>query len=47
MAIKINLEQTETELFCCSKWWGDPDLPALYAQYYPLAVEKETAYEVE
>ena len=28
MAIKINLQKTETELFCSSKWWGDPDLPA-------------------
>jgi hypothetical protein len=28
MGIKINLQRTETELFCSSKWWGDPDLPA-------------------
>ena len=28
MAIKINLQETDTELFCSSKWWGDPDLPA-------------------
>ena len=28
MAIKINLEATENELFCSSKWWGDPDMPA-------------------
>ena len=28
MAIKIKLQETETELFCASKWWGDPDLPA-------------------
>ena len=28
MAIKITLQETETELFCSSKWWGDPDLPA-------------------
>ena len=27
MAIKIKLESTETELFCSSKWWGDPDFP--------------------
>lgn len=27
MPIKINLERTETELFCSSKWWGDPDFP--------------------
>ena len=35
MAIKINLEQTETNLFCSSKWWGDPDLPA--DMEYPTA----------
>ena len=40
MAIKINLEPTEAELFCSSKWWGDPDLPA--DMEYPLArVEEE------
>ena len=27
--------------------WGDLDLQALYAQYYPLAVVKEDAYAVE
>ncbi|MBQ7709738.1 MAG: DUF1963 domain-containing protein [Bacteroidales bacterium] len=35
MAIKINLQETETELFCSSKWWGDPDLPA--DMEYPTA----------
>ena len=39
MAIKINLQETETELFCCSKWWGDPDLPA--DMEYPTAVAEE------
>ena len=28
MAIRIHLQQSEAELFCSSKWWGDPDLPA-------------------
>ena len=28
MAIKMNLQATDAELFCSSKWWGDPDLPA-------------------
>lgn len=28
MAVSIKLQRTETELFCSSKWWGDPDLPA-------------------
>ena len=26
--IRIQLQETEAELFCSSKWWGDPDLPA-------------------
>ena len=39
MAIKINLEDTEQELFCCSKWWGDPDLPA--DMEYPTAQAEE------
>ena len=39
MAIKINLESTETELFCSSKWWGDPDMPA--DMEYPTAQAEE------
>ena len=39
MAIKINLQETEQELFCCSKWWGDPDLP--FDMEYPLALAEE------
>ena len=27
MAIKINLQASEANLFCSSKWWGDPDMP--------------------
>lgn len=45
MAIKINLEKTETELFCCSKWWGDPDLPA--DMEYPLAPATEDGEEFD
>ncbi len=26
--IKIHLQESEANLFCSSKWWGDPDLPA-------------------
>lgn len=26
MAISIALRQTESNLFCASKWWGDPDM---------------------
>ena len=40
MGIKINLERTETELFCSSKWWGDPDFP-LDAEYPVFPVEEE------
>ena len=39
MAIRIKLENTETELFCSSKWWGDPDLPA--DMEYPVAQAEE------
>ena len=28
MAVRLQLEKTETNLFCSSKWWGDPDMPA-------------------
>lgn len=34
MAIKISLEETDSRLFCCSKWWGDPDMPEDMA--YPM-----------
>ena len=28
MPISIKVQESEAELFCSSKWWGDPDLPA-------------------
>lgn len=28
MAIQLNFQKTERILFCASKWWGDPDMPA-------------------
>lgn len=40
MAVKINLNRTETELFCSSKWWGDPDFP-LDTEYPVFPVEEE------
>ena len=40
MGIKINLERTETELFCSSKWWGDPDFP-LDMEYPAFPVEED------
>lgn len=45
MAIKINLQETEQELFCCSKWWGDPDLP--FDMEYPLAKASEDGEEFD
>ena len=39
MAIRIKLQEVETELFCSSKWWGDPDLPA--DMEYPVAQATE------
>jgi len=40
MAIRIKLESTESELFCSSKWWGDPDMPGdmeyPFTEDYPL-----------
>ena len=27
-AIQIRLSKTEDDLFCRSKWWGNPDIPA-------------------
>ena len=45
MAIKIKLEAVETELFCSSKWWGDPDLPA--DMEYPTAHATEDSEEFD
>lgn len=27
MAIRLTPRATDSRLFCCSKWWGNPDLP--------------------
>ena len=40
MAVKISLERVETELFCSSKWWGDPDFP-MDMEYPVFPVEEE------
>ncbi|MBR1707192.1 MAG: DUF1963 domain-containing protein [Bacteroidales bacterium] len=40
MAIKIQLERVETELFCSSKWWGDPDFPT-DMEYPAVRVEED------
>ena len=45
MAIKINLERVETELFCSSKWWGDPDFPVDMEYPSVPVVEAGEAYD--
>ena len=40
MAIKLTLNQTERVLFCGSKWWGDPDMPA-NMQYPTIEVTED------
>ena len=39
MAIKLTLRKTERILFCGSKWWGDPDMPA--NMEYPVVTASE------
>ncbi len=40
MAIRIDLNKTERILFCGSKWWGDPDMPA-NMEYPTIEVTEE------
>ena len=40
MAIKLTLNKSERILFCCSKWWGDPDMPE-NMQYPTVEVTQE------
>jgi len=42
MAARIDIENTERELFCCNKWWGDPDMPA--EMEYPMMDTPEGKY---
>ena len=43
MAIRIHLERVETELFCSSKWWGDPDFPTdMEYPTYPVEEDGES-----
>lgn len=42
MAVRIDIEATERELFCCSKWWGDPDMSA--DMEYPMMQTPDGAY---
>lgn len=40
MAIKLSPKESESRLFCASKFWGDPDMPA-EMQYPMLQVEED------
>lgn len=40
MAIRLNLAKTERILFCGSKWWGDPDMPA-NMEYPTMEVQED------
>lgn len=40
MAIQMNFKKTERILFCASKWWGDPDMPA-NMEYPTIEVTEE------
>lgn len=40
MAIRITPKATESRLFCCSKWWGNPDLPP-GMEFPTMEVEEE------
>ncbi|MGM9738465.1 MAG: DUF1963 domain-containing protein [Candidatus Cryptobacteroides sp.] len=43
MAIRLALSKTEKPLFCESKWWGDPDMPA-DMEYPMMKVDGENDY---
>ena len=43
MAIRLTLSKTEKPLFCESKWWGDPDMPA-DMEYPMMKVDGEDDY---
>lgn len=45
MATEIRLRKTETNLFCSSKWWGNPDLPP--DAEYPMMKVTEDGEESE
>lgn len=40
MAIQLSFNRTERILFCTSKWWGDPDMPA-NMEYPTIEVTEE------
>ena len=46
MAISLKPRKTESNLFCCSKWWGNPDLPPK-AEYPMMKITEEDGTEGE
>lgn len=40
MAIQLSFQKTERILFCASKWWGDPEMPA-NMEYPTIEVTEE------
>ena len=46
MAISLKPRPTDSNLFCCSKWWGNPDLPP-QAEYPLMKVTEEDGSETE
>lgn len=43
MAIRLTLSKTEKPLFCESKWWGDPDMPA-ESEYPMMKIDGDEDY---
>ncbi len=46
MAIGLKPRKTDSNLFCCSKWWGNPDLPP-QAEYPMMTITEEDGSEAE
>ena len=47
MAIKLNIKPTESILFCCSKWWGSPDLPPQVEYPMMKMTDEESGEEID
>ena len=47
MAIQMNIKPTESVLFCCSKWWGNPDLPPQVEYPTMKMKDEETGEEID
>jgi len=47
MAIKLQIKPTESILFCCSKWWGNPDLPPQVEYPTMKIMDEESGEEMD